>query len=361
MNWPCIHPCQPIRSERGVVSILFALLLPLLLGFGAFAVDYPFLLVARSEMQTVADAAAMAGARYLGEGGVPNWDIAIAQAQTALNRNLVAGKSITQASIQVGYWDTSSNRVGLQLLPMSPAKTDVPAISVAISRSPGQNGGEINTVFANFFGANSLPVSVTAVSARSGPSTMGTNVVFPLIFSQCMYNQYWNSASTPPGPKLDTNGQPFKFQIGSKTDTGCTASGTKFPTGAWAATSSGDLTSSKLESLVGSRLTQSLSIGDQIFANTGTFSQQLYTAVNKCSAAAATANQTCRYVTVGVVQDGAATGVNSLVGFACIEILSAQGGSSKYVEASMSAQCPTQPSSGIGPNYGISGPPKLFM
>ncbi|NBO89745.1 MAG: pilus assembly protein TadE, partial [Betaproteobacteria bacterium] len=56
-------------------------------------------------MQTTADAAAMAGGRYLGEGGTPNWTTATAQAQAMLASNLVDGKVITDASIQTGYWD----------------------------------------------------------------------------------------------------------------------------------------------------------------------------------------------------------------------------------------------------------------
>ena len=351
----------PYASHRGVVSLLFALLLPVLLGLGAFAIDYPHLLATRAELQITADAAALAGARYLGEGGVLNMDTAVAQAQAALAYNHVAGQPIVDASIQGGYWDISSAHAGLQLLPITPTATDIPALRVSLSRSAGHNTGEVGTVFAKFLGLQSMPISVTAVAARAGASTIGGYVLFPLVFSQCMYNQYWNSQSSPPGPRLDAKGNPYIFQIGAKTDTGCSVNGIKFPTGAWAATASKDLSSSTLTALVTSRLAESLSIGDSIFVNAGNFTQQLYTAVNSCSAAAPVAKQTCRYVQVGVVGAGAATGANTLVGFACIEILSAKGGSSNYVEASMSTKCPTPPSSGVGPNYGVTTPSKLFF
>lgn len=350
-----------LHGERGVVSILFALLLPLLLGFGALAVDYPYLWVTRAQMQTTADAAAMAGGRYLGEGGTPNWTTATAQAQAMLASNLVDGKVITDASIQTGYWDTSGNHLGLQLLPMTPAKTDVPAIRVSISRSIDQNTGEIKTFFANFLGIASLPVAVTAVAARAGPSTMGANVLFPLAIPQCMYDNYWNASSTPPGPKIDpSTRKSYVFQLGSKTYAGCNIKGTSFPAGAWAAATSADISSSSLTTLVTTRIGQSMSIGEEIFVNSGNFSNPLYTAVNNCSAAAATAKQTCRYVTVAVFDNVATTGYNKITGFACMEILSGNG-PSKYVDASMSTQCPINPSSGIGPSYGVSGPPKLFL
>lgn len=349
-----------LHQERGVISILFALLLPVLLGFGAFAVDYPYLLNTRAEMQTVADAAALAGASYLGKGGVPNWDEAVARAQDALNYNQVTGKPITQAVIKTGYWDTSSNRVGLQSLPMTPKKTDVPAIQVSIARSAGQNGDEVKTVFANFFGVQSLPISVTAVSARAGPSTVGANVLFPLVISQCLYDLYWNASSSPPGPQLDTSGNPKKFNIGSKTDPGCLPKAA-FPSGAWAAIQSGDLNSNTLQNLVTSRLADSVSVGDQLFVNPGSFSNQLYNTIASCSAKAALNKQTCRYVTVAVASNGAKSGYNSIMGFACIEVLDASGGSDKFVVASMSNKCQTPPSTGIGPSYGVTTPAKLFM
>ena len=362
MNFPDIADHPHHQSQRGVVSLLFALLLPLMLGFAAFAIDVPYFLVTRTQMQTTADAAALAGSRYLGEGGTPNWDTAITQAQAVLDDNPVAGQVITQATIHAGYWDTSSNRVGLQALPMAPTPTDVPAIQVSISLSAGQNNGEIKTVFANFLGIQSLPVSASAVGARSGAATMGSHVLFPVAIPKCMYDTYWNSSASPPGPKIDPGTKSvYIFQMGTNTYAGCNINGTKFPAGAWAAATSGDTSSSQLLNLVTSRISQSLSIGDQIFVNSGNYGQSLYTAVNACSAAAVLDKQTCRYVTVAVFNDTTTTGYNNITGFACIEILSASGGSSKYIVASMSTKCNTPPSSGIGPNYGVTTPPKLFL
>ena len=143
MTEPHIAPRMNRQPERGVVSILFALLLPLLLGFGAFAIDYPNLLSVRTQMQTAADAAALAGARYLGEGGIPNWTAPMAQVQSVLGSNPIAGQSLTQVTIQVGYWDTNNGHAGLQWLPMNPTPTDIPAIQVSIAQATGQNNGEV--------------------------------------------------------------------------------------------------------------------------------------------------------------------------------------------------------------------------
>lgn len=360
---PLSSRCHAHRSERGVVSLLFALLLPVLLGLGALAVDYPYLLSVRGELQNAADAAAIAAGKYLDQNGTPNWSETIKAGQSALAFNLAGQQAITQADIQVGYWDTSTNRLGLQPLPMSPTQTDVPAVQVSIARSTNQNKGEVNTVFSHFLGIASLPISVTAVAARSGPSVMGAHVLFPLAMPQCMYDTYWDSTSNPPGPRLnpDDKNKVFKFKIGTKSDLGCDINGIKFPAGAWATLSSSESNSTNLQNFVGTRLAQSLAIGDQIWVNSGNFSANLYKAVNDCSAAAPQVRQSCRYVTIPVFENKAETGFNQISGFACIEILNAQNGSQKYVEVSMSTLCPTPPSSGIGPSYGVKGPPKLFL
>lgn len=349
-------------QQKGVVSLLFALLIPLMLGFAAFAVDLPYFLATRTQMQTTADAAALAGGRYLGEGGAPNWDTAIAQARAMLASNPVAGQ-VMQATVQAGYWDISSAHQGLRAVSITPTGTDIPAIQVSIAFNQDQNNGELKTVFAHFIGIGSLPITVSAVSARAGASTMGANVLFPLAIPQCMYDTYWNASASPPGPRIDPSTKSvYVFQMGTSTTySGCNVNGTKFPAGAWAAATSGDTSSSNLLNLITNRISQSLSIGDQVFVNSGNYGQSLYTAVNSCSAAAALANQTCRYVTVAVFNNTTTTGYNTITGFACIEILSASGGSSKSIVASMSTRCATPPSSGIGPSYGVMTPPKLFL
>ncbi|TXC94595.1 pilus assembly protein TadE, partial [Burkholderia pseudomallei] len=52
----------------------FVLFLPVLLLFGAFAIDLPRVAAARNELQNAADAAALAGAASLEAGaGAPAW------------------------------------------------------------------------------------------------------------------------------------------------------------------------------------------------------------------------------------------------------------------------------------------------
>ena len=54
-----------LKDDSGVIAIVIAILLVLLIGFGAFAIDIPHLYVIRNELQNAADAGSLAGARVL--------------------------------------------------------------------------------------------------------------------------------------------------------------------------------------------------------------------------------------------------------------------------------------------------------
>jgi len=53
-----------LRDQQGVTVILVAVLLSVLLGFTALAIDLSHLYVVRNELQNSADAGALAGARF---------------------------------------------------------------------------------------------------------------------------------------------------------------------------------------------------------------------------------------------------------------------------------------------------------
>ncbi|HHX77727.1 MAG TPA: pilus assembly protein [Firmicutes bacterium] len=59
-----------IRDEQGQVLILFVITSVILLGIGAFAVDVGYLNWQKRQLQNIADAAALAGARELADGNI---------------------------------------------------------------------------------------------------------------------------------------------------------------------------------------------------------------------------------------------------------------------------------------------------
>ncbi len=87
--------------QRGVIMILAGILLPAMLAFAALAVDAGYLWLTKNQLQTEADAAALAGAAELP--GDENQ--AIFRAGDYIRRNLVFGRVANPDNIDVGRWE----------------------------------------------------------------------------------------------------------------------------------------------------------------------------------------------------------------------------------------------------------------
>ena len=100
-------------NQRGATAILVALLLVVLVGFTALAIDVGHLVVARNELQNAADAGALAGARFLynEDGTAVNEDanqIAYNAATANMSENLAVEVDCDFANnsgdVQRGHW-----------------------------------------------------------------------------------------------------------------------------------------------------------------------------------------------------------------------------------------------------------------
>ena len=58
---------MPLRGKRGVVAVYVAIILVVLIGFVALAVDVGYMMVVRNQLQNAADASALAATRQLGD------------------------------------------------------------------------------------------------------------------------------------------------------------------------------------------------------------------------------------------------------------------------------------------------------
>ncbi len=106
--------------RRGVVAVLFALLLPVFIGLVALSVDLGVIVLARAQLQTVADAAALAGAQQLASERrirttvtdlTPEVQAATNQAVTIGQRNAVLGQAavITSGDMVIGSLNIDPN------------------------------------------------------------------------------------------------------------------------------------------------------------------------------------------------------------------------------------------------------------
>ncbi|WP_237409718.1 TadE/TadG family type IV pilus assembly protein [Chlorobium phaeovibrioides] len=130
------HSSRRLHRQRGGTAILFALVLPVLLGFAALAVDLARIHLVKVELQNAADAASLGGAHSLSDaGGQPyNWSAAVNAAQNVVQSNVANGANIQDATIETGYWNLQNPSLGLRPAGTGsvPAAGDVPAVQTTV-------------------------------------------------------------------------------------------------------------------------------------------------------------------------------------------------------------------------------------
>jgi hypothetical protein len=185
---------RPIRiyslGEQGVVIIFAAITLVLFIAFTALAVDVGHMMVSRTELQRVADAAALAGARTLGriyqcDGNIATCprvmpyedqldynaagdaDTIMQAARDIALQNKTAGINITinNSDIVIGNWNGITRILTTTML--SPD-----AVRVTARRASAANG-PITTFFARILGINTVAMSATATAALTGEYNAG--------------------------------------------------------------------------------------------------------------------------------------------------------------------------------------------
>ncbi len=390
------------KKAKGSVAVITAITMVALLGLGAMAIDIGNLMVARSELQNAADAAAMAGAGCLYRrtecanttATEPDWTDAEALASgfaTSTSTtpappspsNLVQGAAVKVVSTASGYWNITGTPAGLQT-GITPGTNDMPAVQVNVVKDSANANGGVPVFLGRVLGVQILKASAVATAVVSRPGYVGPGGLFPIAIPQCMYTNYWNSATNspqtyqtgnPPIPgqtETQTVGQPYVFDIMSTYHTDkCTFSAQ------WTSFNDQSAQSAKTsKDLINNGNTTGLSIGDSTFIQSGTM-DTLFQLTQACSDVP-NGNGNCAYVTVPVVDTVANPGQNQTIqAFACLHIINEVGnGSNAHVIVQMVAagmniknaagnmvptQCETPSSGGVGPNYGSITPPRLVQ
>ncbi len=189
------------RQRKGAVIVMVAVLLVVLLGCVALAVDIGYLYVARTELQRTADAAAMAGALALGrsssDGASGDYHqsseevYSEAEKYASLNAAVAQGVVLNRNSdITIGYLQFPHNlNAALQIVPLDQAN----AVQV-IARRSSNTGGEIPLFFAPLWGIDSSAVSASAIAVLDdrfyayAPRTWGGTPVIPFAVDEDVWN-----------------------------------------------------------------------------------------------------------------------------------------------------------------------------
>ena len=185
-----------LRFQRGGVVIWFALLLPVLLGFAALAVDLTRLHMVKVELQNAADAAAMGGARSLTDAGAVsgekfNWAAASAKALELARQNVANGSQIQDATIETGYWNLQSRSWSDTFI-----TGYLPAVRATIAISGEQNNGPLGLLFAPVLGIDDTDVEATAIAVIAAPS--GGTGLFPFVIGMKMLDHFWDTSTSSP-------------------------------------------------------------------------------------------------------------------------------------------------------------------
>lgn len=190
--------CRPsmIHDARGAVAVTVAIVMVVLLSFGALALDISNAMIARNELQNVADASALAGARQLGmvyqalPQGTPyttyvlsNPSAVVSAATTVALANQARQVAIVinAADIVIGVWNSGPRT-------LTPGNVGATGVRVTARRDGGANG-PVATWLAGIMGINAMSITATATAALTGTGVLlpgETNA--PFGFDQVFFN-----------------------------------------------------------------------------------------------------------------------------------------------------------------------------
>ncbi|MBN2580787.1 MAG: VWA domain-containing protein [Pirellulales bacterium] len=141
-------------SRRGVTILLAILLIVFMLGMVAFALDLGYIVLVRTQLQTAADASAMAAASVM---ALPREEM-YATAQQYAGYHVAGGKivSLRDADVQYGAWDANRRT-------FTPSKEPGNAVRVT-ARADKLAGGERSLFFGRIFNQTSFASQASAVA-----------------------------------------------------------------------------------------------------------------------------------------------------------------------------------------------------
>jgi Flp pilus assembly protein TadG len=330
------------KDSGGIMPLAIISMLGML-GVCGLAIDLGNVFLVRNELQKAADSAALLGATSLSRTSPPNFQLAQANATTSVpsSKNMAGGHDLTASTVSTGGWDISGIQTGLR--PYSSGLA--PAVQVKIQKNSSQNGPLV-TWFSGLLGITSVNLQATAVAIGDiGPSTTNINQLMPLAISQCLYDNFWNSATQSPsiarsttpicsGCSDQTIGKPYTFRVAGSYGSGNNSSytgntaGSCPSTGQWTSFFTVVNSGSYLQSLFTGQIQDSeISVSNSIYIMNGA-KANTYDTINGLI------NGTAFAGLVPVVSGTVIPGSNmNVTAFACVKVTFAQKTTSnKFVE-----------------------------
>jgi Flp pilus assembly protein TadG len=212
-----------IKSRRGAVAPLVAILLVPLIAMLAFSVDIGYVICVKAQLQDAADAAALAGALQLMDpqfNGITNTSVAansnITAAQTAAKKFALANTAgsttltLPAADIVVGYMATPTNQ---QQTLTAWSSGNLPNCIQVLLRRDSTANTPVSLFFARVLGINTWNGTATATAAFlqtssvtgfNGSSSTSYGTLLPLAVDVNYWNAFLATGLSPDGTRSDS-------------------------------------------------------------------------------------------------------------------------------------------------------------
>lgn len=173
--------CPP--GEQGSITPILALALVALVGAMAVSIDVGQLFLVKNDLQNVADAAALAGAKKLLQDKLPDGapdgvpevycDEAIQAAIAVANKNLSFGSDapvkLTADNVKVGKWNLSTKQFDREGCSADPIQVN--AVQVTVNRD-GTDNSKVSTFFGSVLGVGEKDKDEDGNLIEAGPTKL---------------------------------------------------------------------------------------------------------------------------------------------------------------------------------------------
>ena len=176
------------KNRKGAAAILILILMVPLLGLLAFSIDYGYLLYSKTDLQRVADQAAIASTRDLLPDAFGNQDIDEARDRVSeyVKLNLGSEFVVEANDIKVGRYNPAKIYSSVEILDTGTFDT----VQVTIRRDSTFSNNSISLYFARFLGNDEADISATSTAVLQKARFIGPGTgVFPFALEEKTWNK----------------------------------------------------------------------------------------------------------------------------------------------------------------------------
>jgi Flp pilus assembly protein TadG len=190
-----------IKNSEGAVAIMVGLVLVILIGVTAFAIDFGIVWVTNKQLYNASDAGALAGARALGyykcvksgntscetvagvvttgtedqavERAVEPKVIGVVNDNSAFDTSTL---NVSESDITLGKWKSSTQE-------FTPGASDPNAVQVIVRKEAGTDNGSVRAFFGQIFSVNEYNTAKESIAAITGLGTAPPGELIPIAIS----------------------------------------------------------------------------------------------------------------------------------------------------------------------------------